>query len=86
MTTLQEAWVTARASRPARRPRTPVLLRLAAWAGRTLPTWQRARTAVMQTAGLAAIDFALYDWKGLAAGLAGAGVSLLVLEAMGDKR
>jgi hypothetical protein len=86
MTTLQEAWGAARAARPARRTRTPLLIRAVTWAGRTLPTWQRARTAVMQTAGLAAIDWALYDWKGLAAGLAGAGVSLLILEALGEKR
>lgn len=82
MTTVQEAWRSARAARPARRRRTPALLALAAYASRRLPTWRKARTTVMQWGAFGAGDAALFgvDWRW---GLAGVFVSLLVLEALG---
>lgn len=84
MTTLQATWAQARATRRPRR-RTPLLLALVAYLARTLPTWKRARTAVMQTAGLGAITYGLFTWSMLA-GFIAAGVSLLVLEALGGER
>lgn len=82
MTTVQEAWKSARAARPARRRRTPLLLAFAGWAGRKLPTWKKARTGLMQWGAFGAGDAALFgvDWRW---GLAGVFVSLLVLEALG---
>lgn len=79
---LSGAWRQGRAARQPAPRRTPVLLRVAAWAGRTLPTWKRARTAVMQWGAFTAGDVALWglDWR---AGLGGVFVSLLVLEALG---
>lgn len=85
MTTVSEVWRAGRAAQP-RRPRsTPVLLALIAYAGRKLPTWKRARTAVMQWAAFAAIDTGLFGWHWIA-GAVGVGVSLLVLEALGGER
>lgn len=80
------AWKQARAARPARRARPSAAVRLAAWAARTLPTWQRARTAVMQTTAVAAIDYGLFAEVGVLAGCIGLGVGLFVLEGLGDKR
>lgn len=82
MTTVQEAWKSARAARPARRRRTPLLLAFAGWAGRKLPTWKKARTGIMQWGAFAAIDTGLFGWHWIA-GAVGIGVSLLVLEALG---
>lgn len=81
MTTLQATWAQARAARRPRR-RTPLLVMLIAYLARTLPTWKRARSAVMQVAGFAAITYGLFTWSMLA-GFVAAGVSLLVLEALG---
>ena len=84
---LGQAWRDARAERRPRRTRTPLTVRAVRWAARTLPTWRRFRTAVMQWAAFAAGDVALWgiDWK---AGLGGVFVSLLVLEALsgGERR
>ena len=82
MTTIPVAWAQARTARKARRRRTPLLLMFVAWLARTLPTWKRARTAVMQWAAFAAIDTGLFGWHWIA-GAIGIGVSLLVLEALG---
>jgi hypothetical protein len=60
-------------------------VQLATWAAKTLPTWQCARSAVMQTAGCAAVDVALFQW-GSIAGWVGVGVSLFVLEALSGER
>lgn len=85
MTTISQAWAQGRAARARARRSTPVLLALVAYASRKLPTWQRARTAVMQTAAFGAIDTGLFGWHWIA-GAIGVGVSLLVLEAMGGER
>lgn len=79
-----QAWREARAERRPARRRVPLTLRLVRWAGRTLPTWRQARTAVMQWAAFAAGDVALWgvDWR---AGLGGVFASLLVLEALGGQ-
>lgn len=84
MTSLTLAWTQARARRTARPKRTPLLLALVAYLARRLPTWRRARTAVMQWAAFSAGTIALWgvDWR---AGLAGVFVSLLVLEALGGQ-
>lgn len=81
---MQEAWRAGRNTVRTRRRRTPILLTVAAYAGRTLPPWRKARTATMQWAAFAAGDWALFgvDWR---AGLAGVFVSLIVLEALGGK-
>lgn len=85
MTTISQAWAQGRAARARTRTRTPLLLALIAYASRKLPTWQRARTAVMQTAGFGAIDAGLFGWHWIA-GAVGVGVSLLLLEALGGER
>lgn len=78
---LSSAWTQGRA---ARKPRSsaPLLLRAVAWAGRTLPTWRRARTAVMQVTAFGFLDYAAFQWT-MIAGCVAVGVSLLVLEALG---
>lgn len=83
MTTIEQAWANARTARRARtRGRAPLLVLLVAYLGRTLPTWKRARTAVMQWGAFGAGTVAAWgvDWR---AGLAAVFVSLLVLEALG---
>jgi hypothetical protein len=62
-----------------------VVLAAVAYAGRKLPSWKRARTAAMQTAGFGAIDAGLFGWHWIA-GAIGIGVSLLILEALGGER
>ena len=78
------AWREARAARPTS-SRTPLTIRAARWAARVLPTWQRARSAVMQTGGCAAIDAGLFQVHSVA-GWIGVGVSLFVLEALSGEK
>lgn len=85
MTSLSMAWRTGRATRTVRPRRTPVLIRLATWAGRNLPTWKRARTAVMQTGAVAAGVYGLFEWTTVA-GWIGLCVGLFVLEALGGEK
>ncbi|MET0916705.1 MAG: hypothetical protein ABWY81_10965 [Jiangellaceae bacterium] len=85
MTTIAGAWTTGRAARRNRPRRTPLLLAFVAYLARILPTWRRARTAVMQTTAFTAIDVGLFGWHWIA-GAIGIGVSLLVLEALGGER
>lgn len=82
---LGTAWRQARAQRARRRQAAPLLVALVSWLARALPTWKRARTAVMQWGAFAAIDTALFGWHWIA-GTIGIGVSLLVLEALGGDR
>lgn len=75
------------ATRPARRPRpqrTPLLALFVAWLARSLPTWKRFRTTIMQVTAFAFLDFAAWQWS-LIAGCVAVGVSLLVLEALGHE-
>jgi uncharacterized membrane protein len=81
VTTVAGAWAQARAGRPARVARTPVLLLFVAWCGRHLPTWGKARSAVMQTSAFASLTYAAFQWHTIA-GFVAVGVSLLVLEAL----
>lgn len=85
MVSLGLAWSEGRAARKTARRRRPLLALFVAWLARTLPTWKRARTAVMQWAAFAAIDAGLFGWHWIA-GAVGVGVSLLVLEALGGDR
>lgn len=80
MTSIGIAWTHARATRkPIRRE--SVTLRAVTTLARKLPSWQRARSAVMQTGACAAIDVGLFQWESIA-GWVGVGVSLFVLEAL----
>ncbi|MEV0618552.1 hypothetical protein AB0I81_34855 [Nonomuraea sp. NPDC050404] len=79
MTTLTESWAEGRASRAKRPACESILSRAARHAGRILPTWRRARTFVLQVGGLGLIDYALWELH-VVAGIAAAGVSLLLLE------
>ena len=81
MTSVSLAWAQARAGRPARVARTPLLLLFVAWCGRNLPTWARARTAVMQVTAFGFLSFAAFQHS-IIAGCVAVGVSLLVLEAL----
>lgn len=82
---LGTAWRQARAQRVSRRRAAPLLVALVSCLARILPTWKRARTAVMQWGAFAAIDTGLFGWHWIA-GAVGIGVSLLVLEALGGDR
>lgn len=86
MTTIPMGWAAGRAAKPARRPRTPLLIRAVAWAGKTLPSWKRARSAVMQTGAVAAVDYGLFTSGHTLAGWIGLGVGLFVLEALGGEK
>lgn len=86
MVDLALAWRTGRAARASRPKRTPLLVLLVTYLARALPTWKRARTAVLQTSAFASIVYGLFTWSTLA-GFIGAGISLLVLEwLMKDER
>lgn len=66
-----------------RPPRTPILTRMAiataTFAGRHLPRWRRARSAIVQTAGLACVTVAA-GMVFVPLGVLAAGLSLLVLD------
>ena len=81
MTTVGLAWRQARAGRPARVARTPLLLLFVAWCGRHLPTVARARTAVMQVSAFGFLCYAAFQHSTIV-GCVAVGVSLLVLEAL----
>jgi uncharacterized membrane protein len=81
LTSVGLAWAQARAGRPARVARTPLLLLFVAWCGRHLPTWGKARSAVMQTGAFGALTYAAFQYSTIA-GFVAVGVSLLVLEAL----
>ncbi len=77
----------ATAAAKPRRPRVPLTVRAARAAARLLPRWAAIRTLVLSVAGLGLLTAAAWTLH-LAAGLAVAGVSLLILEALsgGDRR
>lgn len=81
MTTVGLAWQQARAGRPARTTRTPLLIMFVAWCGRHLPTVARARTALMQVTAFGFLDYAAFQHS-LITGCVAVGVSLLILEAL----
>ncbi|WP_084965267.1 hypothetical protein [Thermoactinospora rubra] len=88
MTAVFDAFRAERAttSRP-RPPRTPYTVRAARWLARRLPRWHTIRTLTLSTAGFGLLTAAAWTLH-IAAGLAAAGISLLVLEALsgGDRR
>lgn len=81
------AYRQARAERAARRPRVPLTVRAARWAGRRLPAVAAVRTFVLSVAGFGLLTLAAWELHH-AAGLAAGGVSLLILEALsgGERR
>lgn len=86
MTALGVAWAQARAQRPARPARTPVLLLLVAWVGAHLPAWAKVRTTIMQLTAFGFLDYAAFQHS-VIAGCVAVGVSLLILEALsGDTK
>ncbi len=88
MTTIASSWTQARGARQVRPPRPPLLLLFVGWLARRLPSLAKARTAVMQFAAFGLIDYATWEYVGHGWGLAAAGLSLFVLEALlsGDAR
>lgn len=79
LSTFTGAYRAQRAVAKPKRPRTPLLARLGRLAARALPTWQGFRTFTLSTAGFGALTAAAWTIA-LPAGLAAAGVSLLLLE------
>jgi hypothetical protein len=70
-----------------RPPRKPILVRLAQLVGRRMPNWRRLRSTAQQTTAFALADLALWHQWGMTAGLIGAAVALLVLDALsGESR
>ncbi|RKN61870.1 hypothetical protein D7231_31860 [Streptomyces klenkii] len=49
------------------------------------PLWGRARTAVLTVAGFGFLTGAAWSWLGAAAGLAAAGASCLIVEALSEE-
>lgn len=80
MTSVGMAWRMGRAQRVEKRRGPSAIERAVTFAARKLPTLKRARTAIMQTAGVAAIDYGVWAEWGLTPGLIAVGVSLFVLE------
>jgi hypothetical protein len=78
--TITAAWTNARTTRAPQR-RESLVVRAVTLLARKLPSWHRARSAVMQTSACAAIDVGLFQWDSVA-GWVGVGVSLFVLEAL----
>lgn len=84
---LTEAFRSERAAATPKPARTPLTVRAARWAARRLPRWQAARTATLSVSGFGLISAAAWHLHTVA-GLAAAGVSLLILEALsgGERR
>jgi hypothetical protein len=79
------AFRVARTTSKPRKPRTPLIVKLARFAGRVLPRWANVRRFTLHVGGFAAIDYALYE-VAAPAGYAAIGVSLLLLDYLaGDK-
>jgi hypothetical protein len=70
-------------ARPARAARRPLLATLAVLAARVVAAVPRARTALLSVAGFGCLTAAAWSIA-VPAGLAAAGVSLLVLEYLAD--
>lgn len=78
-TSFGQAYKAARANRPPRQQRPPILATLGRLLGRLLPTWAAVRTLVLSLAGFGLLVTAAFTLH-VAAGLAASGVCLLVLE------
>ena len=86
MTSIGMAWRMGRATRVEKRRGPSAIERAVTVVARKLPTLKRARTALMQTAGIGAIDYGVFAEWGLTPGLICVGVSLFVLEYLGGDR
>lgn len=84
VTTVLAGWAAGRAERKTA-TRTPVLPTVARWLSARVPRWSRARSTVLQVGAFALIDYAAFEWHHLV-GIAAAGVSLFILEALGGER
>lgn len=82
MTTIQASWAQARAGRPARTARPPLLLLFVSWLARHLPAFGKVRTAVMQFAAFGFLDYAVWEYVGRGWGFAAIGGTLLILETL----
>lgn len=71
--------------RPIRASILSVLIRVITMVATKLPIWKRVRTAIMQWAGFGFLTYAAFEWRTIA-GFVVAGLSLLVLEALGGDR
>lgn len=88
MTTFTEAFRAERraAASALRPPRIPLTVRAGRFLARRLPRWQTIRTACLSVGGFGCLTAAAWQLH-VVAGLAVAGASLLVLEALsGDRR
>ncbi|MGH8964799.1 MAG: hypothetical protein ACRDXB_05655, partial [Actinomycetes bacterium] len=86
--TFRDSYAQARAARTAnRRPaRVPLLVRAGRIAARALPTWAGFRRLILSVGGFGALSYAAW-LVAVPLGLAAAGLSLLILEALtGDTR
>lgn len=79
------AYKTERASTRSRAPRTPLLVRAARLAARTLPRWKQARTTVLHLAGFGLLTAAAWT-VALPLGLLAGGLSLLLLDYLAGER
>lgn len=77
---IAQAYLDGRGDATRRPPRKPLLPRLARAAGLGAAQLRRARGGLLQLAGLASIDLAVWQGQGAVWGLAAVGVSLFVLE------
>jgi len=78
--TVIEAYRLARTQK-VRTPRESLVLRLARYAAKRLPSWSDVRTVVLQVTGLGCVDLAAYRWN-VTLGILAIGVSLFVIEAL----
>lgn len=83
----RQAFRDERQAATARSPRTPLTIRAARRLARMLPRWSTVRTAALSISGFGLITAAAWHLHTVA-GLATAGVSLLILEALsgGERR
>lgn len=79
LSTFTGAYSTERAATKPRRERTPLLVRMGRFAARVLPRWETIRTFTLSAAGFGCLTAAAWTLH-TAAGLAVAGVSLLLIE------
>ena len=79
LSALTSAYRTQRATAVPKPHRTPILTRIGRGLARITPTWATLRTLTLSTAGLGCLTAAAWTVH-IAAGLAAAGVSLLLVE------
>ena len=82
--TIADAWLAGRAEHEQNRRegRPSIVAAAVKAAAKRLPRWRDARRPVLTVAGLAAIDYSVFDSYGRGWGAAAVGVSLLILEVL----